>query len=827
MVSVAEALAQGTRHHQAGQLAEAERIYRQVLAVEPDNTHALHFMGVLALQARQFAAAVDLIGRAIRIDRSQAAFHANLGEAHRQLGALPKAVECFRAAIKLQPELAQAHGMLGGALWAQGHHDEAAAALREALRLKPEDSQARARLGQVLVDQGKFGEAEICFRRVLRTEERSAEAHFHLANVLQSQDKLDLAAVSYRNALALDPAYADAHNNLGTILKNQKALDEAIAHFQAALRIQPNHVAAHTNLALAYDSQDQFEAAAQSYRAASQADPRSVEARYRFAVMLERQSQADSALAWYEEALRIDPDYVAAHIGMSNCLRSQGRLVAARAYCERAIRIDPGNAEAYNSLGVAWNEQGMRDEAIACFRRAIELRSDNAIAHSNLGIALQAVGRLDECIAEHRQAVALAADNPGLHSNLLYALNYHPAYDAAALFAEHLAWGQRHAESLFTKSASHEPERTSGRRLRVGYASAHFLAHAVNFFSEPILATHDHAKFEVFCYSDVDRADETTDRLRGLADHWRETFTLTDQQLHDLVRQDRIDILVDLTGHINGGKRMLVFARKAAPIQVTYIGYQNTTGMAAMDYRLTDAYADPPGATDDFYTERLVRLHQTFFCYQPSSDAPAVNLLPALSAGYVTFGSINNFAKVTGEVLQAWGAILQALPQSRLVILGDMADSLRRSIERSFESQGVGRERLELVNRVPRSEYLELISRVDVALDPFPFNGHTTTCDCLWQGVPVVTLSGETYVSRFGGSGLATLGLGELIARTSSQYVEIAIGLAGDRQRLAQLRSTLRERMAASPLLDFQSFTRNLEGEYQRMWRDWCAGHAG
>ena len=246
------------------------------------------------------------------------------------------------------------------------------------------------------------------------------------------------------------------------------------------------------------------------------------------------------------------------------------------------------------------------------------------------------------------------------------------------------------------------------------------------------------------------------------------------------IRRDDIDILVDLTGHISGGKRLMVFARKTAPIQVTYIGYQNTTGMQAMDYRLTDDYADPPGMTDALHTERLVRLPQTFFCYLPSSDAPPVAASPAKANGYITFGSVNNFTKVTPPVLDAWGAILNRVPGARLVILADMVDSLRQYIARTLTRHGVDIAQIELVNRTPRDGYLRLINRLDIALDPFPFNGHTTTCDCLWQGVPVVTLSGDSYVSRFGSSGLMSLGLEQLVVDSVEQDIDAAARLAAD-----------------------------------------------
>jgi predicted O-linked N-acetylglucosamine transferase (SPINDLY family) len=304
-------------------------------------------------------------------------------------------------------------------------------------------------------------------------------------------------------------------------------------------------------------------------------------------------------------------------------------------------------------------------------------------------------------------------------------------------------------------------------------------------------------------------------------DQWRVTRFQSDQELADTIRGDAIDILVDLTGHI-AGNRLLTFARKPAPVQVTYLGYQNTTGMSAMDYRLTDAWADPPGQTDSFYTEELVRLPRAFFCYRPS-EAPEISPLPALESGYVTFGSFNNFAKVSPGALEAWLNILDSVAQSRLIILAHGGGSLAARVQRQAESRGLDPARIEFCEKRPRPAYLELMTRVDIALDPFPFNGHTTTCDAVWMGLPVVMLAGASYASRFGGSVLQQVGLAHLIAESPAEYIEIAGRLAADVEALAQLRATLRDTMAGSALLDAAGFTRNLEAAYRKMWHKWCA----
>jgi predicted O-linked N-acetylglucosamine transferase (SPINDLY family) len=827
MVTIDEALARGTRHHQAGQWAEAEHIYRQILNAEPAHAPTLHQLGILVMQGGNYQAAVECFAQAIRADQMQAAYHANQGVAYASLGNLAQAIVCYQAAVTLQPDLAHVHRMLGVACRVQGDVTRAIDSLRTALKLKPDDNETRTQLGHALHKQGKLSEAETCFRRALRGDPESATAYFNLGDALHAQQKLDEAATHYQEALRRNPDYVDAHNNLGTILNGQGESEAAVAHYLAALRVRADCAAAHTNLGGSYLALGRSAEAIASYRAALQIDPLIVIARHNLGTLLQQQGQLTEALACFDEALRIDPRNAPLHMARGSVLQVQTRFDAAIASFQAAVHINPNYAEAYNNMGVAWGDQGLRDESIECLERALALDPHYAAAESNLSGSLQYLGRLDEAVEHGRRSVELEPGNSGFHSNLLYLLNYHPAHDATSIAAEHRTWAQRHADPLFAVSAPHTNERTPTRRLRIGYVSPNFKDHAVNFFSEPILVSHDHAQFEVFCYSDVRQADATTRGLQGCVDQWRDTSWLSDQQLSDLVRRDQIDILVDLNGHIGGGSRMLAFARKPAPVQVTYIGYQNTTGMLAMDYRLTDDYSDPPGTTDAFYTEQLVRLPRSFFCYLPSNDAPPVTRLPAMELGYVTFGSVNNFNKISPAVLTAWAQLLARVPNSRLVVRADMTDSLRGYLRRSFATHGVDSGRLELVNRLPRLGYLELINRLDMALDPFPFNGHTTTCDCLWQGVPVVTLSGDTYASRFGGSGLVTLGLDAWIARTTEQYVQIAAAIAANLEPLAQLRAELRSRMAASPLLDFAGFTQNLETAYRRMWIDWCAkrGH--
>jgi predicted O-linked N-acetylglucosamine transferase (SPINDLY family) len=668
-----------------------------------------------------------------------------------------------------------------------GRLDAAEQIYRQILAVEPNHAEAWHLLGVVHLQRGAHPLAIDCISRAIALSPQASGFHFNLGNVYLALNQWDQAAACYRRALALSPDSVEVHCNLGTAFERQGQWDEAIACYGRAIQLNPIRAEVHNRLGGAFTARGRLDEAAACYRRMLELQPGSAEAHYNLGTTLQEQRKLDDAVVCYRRALELNPDYLQAH----------------------------------NNLGAAFQTLGKMDDAVACFRRTLELRPDHAGAHDNLATCCNALGRQDEAILHHRQAVELEPGNAKWHSDLLYALNYHPDHDAATLFAEHRAWGERHADPLSAVSLPHANDRSAVRRLRIGYVSPFFRSHAVTVFSEPILASHNHADFEIFCYSDVERPDTTSERLRGYADQWRDIVGWSDERVADLVRADRIDILVDLTGHIIGGQRLLVFARKPSPIQVTYLGYQNTTGMLAMDYRLSDDYSDPPGTTEHWHTETLVRLPRTFFCYLPSSDAPPLTPPPATVNGYVTFGSINNYAKVTPQVLATWAEILVRIPDSRLLVRADMTESLQQHLRATFATHGISAERLELVDSLPHRQFLELINRLDVALDPFPFNGHTTTSDCLWQGVPVVTLSGNTYVSRFGGSGLATLGVGELIAATRDEYIAIAVALAADLPRLSSLRGTLRQRMSESPLLDFTTFTRNLEAEYRQMWRRW------
>jgi predicted O-linked N-acetylglucosamine transferase (SPINDLY family) len=842
MATLAEALAIALEHHRAGRLQVAETIYRRVLEADPNQADAWHLLGLMMHQVGQHAAAVEHLQRAIRLQGDVAHFHYSLANVHHTLGQVSEAVACYRRALALKPDFPEAHNNLGNALKDLGQFDEAVVCYRRALELFPAFAEAYCNLAVVLHHQGKLDEAAAGCRRALELRPNFAEAHNNLGNVLRDQHAWDEAADCFRRALQLNPNYAAAHHNLGVVLKDQGRLADAVACFGRALDLEPNYAEAHNNLGIALKDLGKLDEAAACYRRAIQFRPDFAEACNNLGLVYYEQTLLDEAVAWYRRALELKPDQAEVHHHLGLTLRAQGKQEEAVDCYRRALTLRPDLAEALRSLGNALQEQGQPDAAIACYRRALELRPDDAESHNNLGNALKDRGDLDEAAACYRRALDLKPEFVVAHSNLVYLLHYCPGYDAAAILAANREWHRVHAAefqnaSPLTPSPSpargegskqagsglaqpgrfSSNERAGDRRLRIGYVSSSFREHPLPLIAEPLFAAHDHGSFEIYDYSDVARPDATTARLRTFADQWRDIHRLNDAQLAELVRQDGVDILVDLGMHM-GHNRLLAFARRPAPVQVTWCAYPSTTGLTAIDYRLTDPYLDPPGENDRNYTEQSVRLPDSYWCYDPHATEPQVNRLAALDRGYVTFGCLNNFCKVNERVLRRWAEILRAVNRARLMLLAPEGAARQRVLD-VFRSQGIAPERIELVGQRPRARYLELYQQMDLGLDTFPYNGHTTSLDSLWMGVPVVSLVGATGVGRGGLSILSNLGLADLAACDATEYVRIAAALAGDLPRLAELRATLRQRLQDSPLMDGPRFARNVEAAYREMWR--------
>jgi len=744
--------------------------------------------------------------------------------AHHHAGRLTEAEPIYRQILSEDPRHADSIHLLGVIAYQRNNFDLAVALISKAIALNDNAAGFHSNLGLVLKDQGRLDEAATCFKRALSIEPESLEGLCNLGTVLDKQGMLNEAIVLYQHAIAIKPNSPEVLSNLGTSLTSLGRLDEAIASCKLALALKPTAFEGHIALATIFETQGKYDTAIEAYQVACRLRPDNVDTHFNLANALRNQRKPDEAIFHYQQALTIRPIFTEAICNCGTALVDQGQLGKAITHFKRALALSPGFPQALANLACAFRGIGRLDEAILAYRQALAFQPDFAEAFSDLGLALQDQGNLDAAVASYKMALAIKPNFPQAHSNLLLSLNYIPELSPVEVFVEHLRWARRHGGRHLPVQNSIR-DRNPARRLRIGYISPDFRQHSVMYFLEPLLRAHDHQQFEIFCYSDVAFPDAVTLRLSGLADHWFDVAGIPDEMLLKRIDADEIDILIDLAGHTNGN-RLLVFERKPAPVQASWLGYPNTTGLSTIDYRLVDAVSDPPDTADALSSEKLLRLERGFLCYAPPADAPLPAGPPGLACGWITFGSLNNPSKLSSATLDTWAALLDAVPGSRLLVKGKMfaEPGGRAAFLTRLAQRGVKSERLTMMglqNSVV--SHLECYHQVDIAVDPIPYNGTTTTCEALWMGVPVITLLGDRHAGRVGASLLTQVGMTELIASSVQEYVRIASFLAGNRQRLTDFHQTLRSTMARSALCDSASFTHSMEAAYRVMWQAWCA----
>jgi protein O-GlcNAc transferase len=777
---------QAVEHHRAGRLELAEQLYRHVSTADSRYADALHLSGVAALQLGRHDDALHLIEQAIQARPEAAAYQLSLGQVHAAASRMEDSIAAYRQAAQLAPELPDVWFGLGIALQAANRQTEAVEIYRRLLHIQPEHVDGRHNLASALELCGQMDEAVTYYRETLKLDPHRASTYNNLSSALLRLGRGEEAILAARRALELEPDSAIACNNLGCALTAARQLSEAVIRLRHAVSLRRNFAEAWYNLANALRERGRFGEAAEACR----------------------------------RAVALRPDRGESHVNLGNILQRLRKFDESMACYRRALELKPNDVEALSNLGNGLRNSGRLDEAMAAFQACVALQPNFHVAQCNLGNALKDAGQIVQAIECYRRAVEIRSTDVISHSNLAYSVYYHPDYDSAAILAEARGWDAIHAQSL-AGGGDHENNRDPERRLRIGYVGADFREHCQSLFTIPLFAHHDRDRFEIFCYANVEIPDLTTKRIRGLVDCWRDTVDLSDSEVAGLVGIDQIDILVDLTMHMSNG-RPLSLARKPAPVQVAYLAYPGTTGLSAIDYRLTDPYLDPPGETDADYVEQSLRLPDTFWCYDPLSDTPVTNSLPLITERRVTFGCLNNFCKVSDPTLALWSKVLQAVDGSRLLLLAPVGAARQRVLDRLRE-ENIDLARIDFVEHRPRAKYLELYHRIDVCLDTLPYNGHTTSLDSYWMGVPVVTRVGHTVVGRAGYSQLMNLGLSELVAWSDDEFVSIAARLAADQSRLAHMRTTLRGRMERSPLMDAPRFARNIEAAYREIWQRWCA----
>jgi len=568
-----------------------------------------------------------------------------------------------------------------------------------------------------------------------------------------------------------------------------------------------------------------MEDAEKCYRDVLRYQPEHAEAWHHLGLIAHHMGRNDLAVQWLNKAAELSPKDPYVRNNLGEAYRALGRGGDAIACYEAAIERGGTLAIFYNNMGIVMALLGRMTEAINCWTKAIELDPDYAEAHNNLGNVYLEQSMIEKAVECHRKAIKLKPYYTAAHSNLLRDLNHVLDMTGEQILEEHREFWRVQTANI--QQLTHKNTRDPERPLRVGYISPDFREHSVAFYFEPILSRHDRSKFQAFCYAHVVNPDAVTARLRTQAYGWRSIVGVNDDKLAQFIQEDQIDILIELAGH-TAQNRMMTLAYKPAPVQASFLGYPFTTGGSVVDWKITDPYADPEGMTEKFYSERLLRLPKTAWCYRPAPMTPGVGPLPATfqPSNPFTFGSFNSYAKVSPVVVDMWARILLAMPAARLFLKANGLSNAttQEHIFGMFEARGVPRNRLILMGKEPTTvSHLARYSQVDLALDTYPYDGTTTTCESMWMGVPVVSLAGNHHISRVGFSLLTNVGLTELIAQTPDEYVDIAVKLASDLPRLAAMRAGLRDRMLRSPLMDEEAFVRGFEDALRRAWRDWCS----
>jgi len=675
---------------------------------------------------------------------------------------------------------------------------------------------------------------------------------FELALERHRAGDLPDAEARYRQVLAQDPTHAPSAFLLGGIALGSGSLPAAVELLKRAATLDPTNAAYHANLAEAYRRLRRYADSYDSFETALSLKPNLVEPAFNLGLLLQEVGELETAIVCFERAAETKPDNSviarqleqarAAYLNLGDCnlakrdassvalsvrawltlcgvYRSLGYQDKAETFCRRALEHNPQSVPALMCLADMLVAAGRTDEASLRLRQLLEVDPRNLEARARLMEALQRSCRVKDFVEFVRELLGIASA-PSLHSVLIQTLPYLPTYDDAAILHEARVWERDYALPVRNDSEPWPNDCSPHRRLRIGYVSPHFREHVNKYFLEPLFANRDQQSFELFLYSDVKQPDAETAHIRRYADEWRDIVSMSDEQVAKLIRRDRIDILVDLQMHAVEN-RLLVFARKPAPIQVCWLAYAGTTGLSAMDYRITDWFLDPAGADTTVYAEESLRLPDSFWCYDPGLIGPDVNQLPALSDGTIRFGSLNIFTKVNDSVLELWARVLREVKGSTLILFAHAGD-VRRNALASFARQGVDPDRIEFLDHQPRHEYLATYHRIDVCLDTLPYNGGATSLDAFWMGAPVVTLVGKTVMGRAGLSFAMNLGMSELVARTPGDFVRIAVELTSDLPRLGTLRAGLRKRMRESPLMDGRRFAGNMEQLYRGIWRRWC-----
>lgn len=791
-----EQIARGNHFLDQGRPKEASDAYRQAVSLRPDDAMARVNLGFALLEQGLLDDARQSLQQAVRLEPSNADALYMLGTISASRSQFDQAIDLFSKVLETKPDFEIVYGELCRALFQAGRLEDARGVARKGIGLFPETADLQCYQGNLLVAEKDFANAIPCFRKALSIQPGYAEAYSGMGLALRGNKQLEEAVGSCRHAIAIKPDFAEAHYNLGLALKNQGLLDDAIRSYRKALVLNPAFAEAYNDLGLALKEQGKLEEAAESCR----------------------------------HALTLKPGHAEAYRNLGLIFQEQGKLDLAVEYYLKAISIEPNSALAHNNLACTFQKQGKLDAAIERYRQALSLEPDSVEIHNNLGSALQLQGNLDEAIEYFHKALVLEPDCIEARGNLLFVLSYHAGHGAAEYLAEALLYGKTLGASARPYAAWKTGQDSPDvQPLRVGLVSGDLRNHPAGFFLESILQHLDPARVELLAYPTQSVEDDLTARIKPRFAAWHSLVGLNDEAAAKRIHEDGVHVLIDLAGH-TAHNRLPVFAWKPAPVQVTWLGYFASTGVAEIDYLLADPVS-VPAAEQARFTEKIWYLPDTRLCFTPPAENAglAVNALPALRNGTLTFGCFQNLTKINEAVLAAWGRIFQALPNARLRLQSKQLNShtMRDAILQRLDRVGIAASRVTVHGQSPREAYLAAHAEVDIILDTFPYPGGTTTCEALWMGVPTLTLAGDSLIERQGASMLSCAGLQDWVARDTDDYVSLALRHAADLDGLAKLRLGLRQKVLASPLFDAPRFAANLDTALHDMWRQKAARDPG
>ncbi|KAL3642700.1 hypothetical protein CASFOL_013515 [Castilleja foliolosa] len=751
------------------------------------------------------------------------------------------AYESFAEAVRLEPQNACALTHCGILYKDEGQLVEAAEKMyQKALKADPSYKLAAECLAIVLTDigtslklAGNAKEGIQKYYEAIKIDYHYAPAYYNLGVVYSEMMQYDTALNCYERAAIEKPMYAEAYCNMGVIYKNRGDLESAIACYKRCLTVSPNFEIAKNNMAIALTDlgtkvklEGDIHQGVSYYKKALNYNWHYADAMYNLGVAYGETLKFDMAIVFYELAFHFNPHCAEACNNLGVIYKDRDNLDKAVECYQMALSIKPNFSQSLNNLGVVYTVQGKMDAAASMIEKAIVANPTYAEAYNNLGVLYRDAGNISLAVEAYEQSLKIDLDSRNAGQNRLLAMNYINEGTDDKLYEAHRDWGRRFM-SLFPQYTSWDNTKDPERPLVIGYVSPDYFTHSVSYFVEAPLLYHDYTNYKVVVYSAVVKADAKTNRFRDRVlkngGTWRDIYGIDEKRVASMVREEKIDILVELTGHTANNKLGMMSCRPA-PVQVTWIGYPNTTGLPTIDYRISDALADPVD-TKQKHVEELVRLPNSFLCYTPSPEAGPVSPAPVLSNGFVTFGSFNNLAKITPRVLQCWAKILRAVPNSRLILKCKPfgCDSVRQQFLSTIEKLGLESLRVDLVPLIIfNHDHMQSYSLMDISLDTFPYAGTTTTCESLYMGVPCVTMGGSVHAHNVGVSLLKTVGLSNLVAKNEDEYADMALQLASDITALSKLRMKLRDLMLKSPLCNGSKFTQGLESSYRNMWRRYC-----